>query len=88
MGIVNAASRPFSVNLLLAQQERDAGAASSLINFTYSVLGSIGMVLITIFADDYIFGLGLLLVLSMLLSFLLWLWLRNSKHNIAQLKRN
>lgn len=57
-----AASRPFATTILLNLQEKDAGAASSLINFSFTLMGTIGMFMITGVWKDYILGLGILMV--------------------------
>ena len=57
-----AATRPFSMTILLNLQERDAGAASALINFAFTFMGTIGMFLITGLWHDYILGMGILCV--------------------------
>ena len=65
-------TRPFTTNMLLDMQQGHAGAAASLINFTFQVLGCLGMALM---APDWehriaIFGaLGAVVSLS---SLLLW----------------
>ncbi|MEE0435860.1 MAG: Bcr/CflA family efflux MFS transporter [Peptococcaceae bacterium] len=72
--IVESALRPMSTAILLNQQEKDAGSASSLINFVHTVLGSVGMVLAPVIASSYIDGLGILLVVFSAIAGVLWLW--------------
>ena len=57
-----AGTRPFSMTILLNLQERDAGAASALMNFAFTIMGTIGMFLITGLWHDYILGMGILCV--------------------------
>ncbi len=51
-------SRPPSNHLVLEQVDRDAGAASSLLIFTYFTLGSVGMWIISLEWADKIGVLG------------------------------
>ena len=60
--MVTVASRPFSTARLLNLQEKDAGAASSLINFSFNMMGTIGMYLITGIWTDYILGIAVMMV--------------------------
>ena len=60
--MVTVASRPFSTARLLNLQEKDAGAASSLINFSFTMMGTIGMYLITGIWTDYILGIAVMMV--------------------------
>ncbi|MGI6721251.1 MAG: Bcr/CflA family efflux MFS transporter [Anaerovoracaceae bacterium] len=59
---VGCCARPYSIGILLGMQNDDAGSASSLINFVNSMLGSLGMFIITAIWTDYVFGVGALLV--------------------------
>jgi len=59
-----AGSRPFSTTILLNLQNKDAGSASALINFTNSLCGTIGMALITAVWSNYIIGVGQLLIIT------------------------
>ena len=60
----SAGSRPFATAILLNLQRKDTGAASALINFAFTISGTIGMVVITAVWSDYIVGLGTLMVLT------------------------
>lgn len=66
-------SRPPSTNLLLDQQHEDTGSASSLMGFTFTVLGSIGMVLISLDWVSRIVIIGVMNLVCALLSLFLWL---------------
>ena len=69
----------YTTNILLAQNDRDAGSASALINFSVNIFGVVGMRLVSLFSvQDYTFGLGLLLA-SMIIIALLWAYLLTSK---------
>ena len=69
MGLIEAALRPYTTNILLNQNEKDAGSASSLINFVHTALGCVGMALITLPWGSYIFGIGILSIVSLGISF-------------------
>lgn len=77
--LIEAAVRPYSTNILLNQQEQDTGAASSLINFTNTALGCIGMLLVVIPRENYVLGLGCLIVLCTFISLTMWIRLLKSK---------
>ena len=62
-----------STAVLLNQQEKDTGSASSLINFVNTVLGSLGMVLTPVLSSNYVHGLGILLVVFALIACALWI---------------
>lgn len=66
--------RPPTVNLMLEQQQTDIGSASSLMNFVFTLLGSIGMILISLDWANRILLLGLMYIITALLSLVLWLW--------------
>ena len=69
--------RPPSANLLLEQQERDTGSASSLINFVGMIMGSVGMLLISVAPGHLVFFIGLMLVAVGGSGLLLWLLIKN-----------
>lgn len=71
--IIESLLRPMSTAVLLNQQEKDTGSASSLINFVNTVLGSLGMVLAPILSSNYVHGLGILLVVFALIACALWI---------------
>ena len=74
--IVCCMSRPFSITILLNLQARDTGSAASLINFIFTLLGAIGMVLITGLWNDYIFGIVILGIFCIITGFSLTALLR------------
>jgi DHA1 family bicyclomycin/chloramphenicol resistance-like MFS transporter len=67
-----ATMRPPSMNILLSQAQKEAGAASSLMNFTFLTTGSLGMVVISLNWSDRIFIFGLITLISGLSALLLW----------------
>lgn len=77
---IEAAIRPYSTNILLLQQDEDAGSASALINFTANIFGVVGMGLISLWnMQDYAWGVGVLMLVSMACSAALWVLLIRSK---------
>ncbi|MEE0434792.1 MAG: Bcr/CflA family efflux MFS transporter [Peptococcaceae bacterium] len=76
--------RPFSFNLLLDQQEGDTGSASSLLNGIFTVVGSIGMMSVSLFSNG-VLGLGSVVFVSGLISLLAWTLLMRSKITIIGL---
>lgn len=76
--LMESSSRPFSTGVLLAQQDEDVGAAASLTNCSRTIFGTIGMALAVLPWKNYIFGLGVIAVGSMILSLFLWLVLLKS----------
>ena len=64
--------RPPSSNLLLEQGKEDAGAASSLMGFSFIFMGSMGLQFISLDWENRIFMLGLIYLLAGLSSLVLW----------------
>lgn len=65
------------INLMLEQQVNDSGSASALINFFGMILGSFGMVLVSLNPDDLILTLGCIQIVIGLVSGVLWFLIRN-----------
>ncbi|MGL5617276.1 MAG: multidrug effflux MFS transporter [Sarcina sp.] len=65
--------RPPSTHLILAQQEHNIGSASSLISFGSTIMGSIGMVLITLNFGNKIVNIGVMYLLIAIIALVLWL---------------
>ena len=61
--------RPCVTAVLLEQQEGDTGSASSLINTTNTVLGSVGMLCATLPWSTYINGLGICITVAVAVAF-------------------
>lgn len=80
--IIESALRPFSTAILLNQQEKDTGSASSLINFTHTVLGSLGMILGALGWGSYITGLGILLIVFAAASLIIWILIQKTNTEI------
>ena len=62
--ITACVSRPFATTILLNLQRQDSGSASALINFTFTLAGAVGMLMITSLWNDYILGLSMLCVIT------------------------
>ncbi|ABN57627.1 MULTISPECIES: Bcr/CflA family efflux MFS transporter [Methanoculleus] len=56
--LMGSAVRPGGAFLMLDQQKEDTGSASALINCAGLVFGSAGMVLVFLFGNSLVFGLG------------------------------
>ncbi|MGL5513479.1 MAG: MFS transporter, partial [Sporomusa sp.] len=70
--LVESAIRPLSTSILLDQQEKDTGSASSLINAVNTIFGSIGMLLGTMNWSNIIEGLGILVTATAVLAIIVW----------------
>lgn len=64
MMVIGSLIRPFSTYILLNLQPGEAGVASALINFSNSLLGALGMILVTALWQDYITGVGVMQILA------------------------
>lgn len=64
--------RPPSVNLLLEQVDNEAGAASSMMTFSFIFSGSLGMQFISLAWENRIFMIGMVDIVVGLCCFLLW----------------
>lgn len=60
--------RPYTTNLLLDMAQKDVGSASSMINFLNTAMGVVGMAVIMLPFPDYAMGLGIVTVVTMLVS--------------------
>jgi len=65
--------RPPSTNLMFEQQQHDTGSVSSLINFTFTVMACIGMLIISFNWTNRIIVLGLLYIVMAAISLAFWL---------------
>ncbi len=76
--LMGSVSRPFVTNILLEQQDGDTGSASSLINFTCNIGGSLGMVAATLPWPTYVLGLGSMIVIVSIIALAMWIVLLKS----------
>lgn len=65
--------RPPSTNLILEQQQKDTGTASSLMSFSYTIMGSIGMMLISLSYGNRIFIMGFMYIIIGGISLIGWI---------------
>lgn len=72
LSLLEATVRPYTTNLMLGLARNDTGSASSMINFMYSGLGTVGMGLIMLPFPNFVVGLGIVLVASMAAALPLW----------------
>ena len=62
--------------ILLNMQRHDTGSASSLTNFSFTIMGAVGMSLITSIWTDYILGISMLAMITGVIGALFCLALR------------
>ncbi|MDO4535920.1 MAG: multidrug effflux MFS transporter [Clostridium perfringens] len=79
--------RPPSTHLILAQQDTNIGSASSLISFGNTIMGCVGMVIITFNVGNKIVAIGFLYALVALIALVLWL-IFNNKSFIVQVQEH
>ena len=84
--VMQACARPYSTNILLSQQDDDTGAASSLINFLHTAIGSLGMVIAVLPWANYVEGVGVIIVASMIIAGLGWFALLRSNAPLKGVK--
>lgn len=72
--LATSISRPPSSSLLLEQQDRDTGSASSLIQAAFVLTGSLGMIFISFDWSNRILVLGLMNIILSSGGLLLWLY--------------
>ncbi|MGN1387799.1 MAG: Bcr/CflA family efflux MFS transporter [Bacillus sp. (in: firmicutes)] len=70
--IVSCFVRPFVSDMLLSAQKTDIGAASSLMNLGFTVIGSIGMIVGSLAWSSYIDGLSITIMIFTALALLVW----------------
>lgn len=79
VGFVEASMRPYTTDILLRQHEREAGSASSLINFTHTALGCVGMWAVMLPWPGYVEGIGVLTIASMVVALAILIPLTRSR---------
>ena len=72
--IVTTYLRPMVSNTLLSMQKSNVGAASSLMNFGFTVIGSIGMMVGSLQWGEYIKGLSMTMLIFLVLSLVVWIY--------------
>lgn len=84
--VAESCIRPYSTNILLTQREEDTGAASSLINFSQTAVGCIGMALVVLPWPNYVIGLGVIIILTMAIAGIGWIALLKSDIPLKRIK--
>lgn len=79
--------RPPSTHLILAQQDTNIGSASSLISFGNTIMGCIGMIIITFNVGNKIVAIGFLYTLIALIALVFWI-IFNKKTFIVQVQEH
>ena len=77
--IVTSYFRPMISDLLLSATNTDVGAASSVMSFAFTVVGSLGMVVGTLGWNNYIGGLAMTMFIFIAITILVWLYLLKAK---------
>ena len=70
--VAEATVRPYTTDIMLSLQEGDTGSASSLINCSVNAFGVLGMALMSLSWPDYVTGLGVVTIVSMVVALALW----------------
>ena len=84
--LTSSMMRPCNANILLNQQEKDAGSASSLIGSVFFFWGVIGLTLASYKWSNYINGIAIMMVLCTFVSSILWILLLKSKKTLKGLE--
>ena len=77
--VVTSYFRPLISDLLLSATKTDVGAASSVMNFGFTVIGSIGMVVGSLGWSSYTGGLGITMLIFISITILVWLFVLKAK---------
>jgi len=70
--LAGSVTRPPTANLMLEQQKGDTGAVVSLMSFTFTVFGSIGMIIISLDWANRVRVMGLMYVVFAFASLVFW----------------
>jgi len=77
--VVTSYYRPLISDLLLSATKTDVGAASSVMNFGFTVVGSIGMIVGSLAWSSYISGLAITMLIFIFITILIWAFILKSK---------
>lgn len=77
--VVNTYYRPMISDMLLSTQKSNVGAASSVMNFGFTVIGSIGMFVGTMKWNGYVNGLSYTMLIFIVLALLVWIYILKAK---------
>jgi DHA1 family bicyclomycin/chloramphenicol resistance-like MFS transporter len=78
--------RPYGTNILLEIQTSDVGSASAIMNFTYNIMGCIGMIAAMVIGGNYILAIGGLMVIGALVSIGAWIYFLRSPMSLPGIK--
>lgn len=78
-GITNSFLRPYITNILLGMNKRDAGSASGLINFVFTIVGAVGMFVGALPWPNYISGIAFSMIIFVSVALLIWVFSHISK---------
>ena len=78
----NSFLRAFASNILLGQKEMNSGAAASVINFSGTALGSLGMLVASIGWSNYVEGLGYTALVAMVISISCWVFFVKKQYKL------
>lgn len=78
----NSFLRAFASNILLGQKEMNSGGAASIINFSNTALGSLGMMIGAIGWSNYVEGLGYTALIAMVISISCWIIFVSNKFKL------
>ena len=81
--MIGAVVRPFSMEILLLEAKENVGTAAAVINFVPTLFGSLGMMLGTLPWENFVSGLGLIMLTATTLSIVLWLLIKSGKFGSA-----
>lgn len=76
--IIESVARPFAMEILLNLTKENFGTASSMINFVPTLFGSLGMLLGPLPWENFIVGLGIILLTATSLSIMIWVYIRRN----------
>ncbi len=82
--VIGAVSRPFAMQILLLEAKENVGTAAAVINFVPSLFGSLGMMLGTLPWENFISGLGIIILTSTTLSIALWILIKFGRFGSAR----
>ncbi len=77
--IVTSYFRPMISDLLLSATKTDVGAASSVMNFGFTVVGSIGMVIGSLAWNSYTSGLSITMLIFISITMIVWIYILKAK---------
>jgi DHA1 family bicyclomycin/chloramphenicol resistance-like MFS transporter len=78
--------RPYATNILFDLQKDDTGSASAVMNCSFTIIGSLGMLPAMLIGSSYLGNLGALICIGFAASMILWFALLRSKAAIPRIK--